>query len=487
MGSWKVRGITFRSRRGKDVFARLQVAKPQPSGEKVRMRVLIAMVVAAAVILAAGLGGRDRDVGGPPEESGSLLMQAADLAALRAMKVQEIASGTTVLVAHHSVSGDPGGGMFTWEAGLDYTWPPEPDDPSIYPGHREGDNNGTIIRPDGISAGEPGRWVRRDFRELGSRIVRADWFGTRPDRPEFDNAPAIQAAHDSLPILTFNVGPAPSGRHIRPGTVRLGAGIYTIGETILQSSRTTLAGEGPESTILLAMAGKFDDPQPDAEKWMVLWELPPTVTLNNNFFCRLETLGVLGNAPLAGDGNRSVSGVKIQGAQGSWMRDVTIREVAKRGTDCQVSILGMCWFADARQGPLVDLSGGPGYQFGNLSIEHVNLEGKHIDPETGLPIAALRIRHMDVARFGQLQFEGSPVNCSIVHGRHLVFETVLVNRAVGQTSHTFYIQGDSYANRFLQPFYYLGGPPDDHKIRDNSLIAIRDRTTGEIYEKVVGK
>ncbi|MBK1881345.1 hypothetical protein JIN85_02895 [Luteolibacter pohnpeiensis] len=410
-----------------------------------------------------------------------------NLAALRSIDSKSLENGQPIFVTHHSVSNDPGGGIFVWEAELNYKWPPEPDDPSVYPNSRAGDNNGTIIRPDDVSADQPGRWVRQAYLDQGSKMVNVNWFGARPDLPDFDNAPAIQAAHDTLPIMTFNVGPAPSGRHIRPGTVQLGAGTYWIGTTLYQSSRTTLTGKGMQTSTLAAMVGRFDDPTPGAETWMVRWEKPPEVTPNNNFYCRLENLGVIGSAALNNHENRSVSGVQIQGAQGSWMRDVSFHSFAKRGTDCQVSILGTCWFADVREGPVVDLAGGPGYQFGNLSIEHGNPTGKFMDPETKLPIAALRIRNMDVASFEQVQFEGSQVACSMVNCRGLTFNAVVNNRSGLQDSYTFYIQGDSYSNQFLKKFFYLGGKTDDFQIYDNSLIAIRDQKSGEIYQKVITK
>ena len=421
------------------------------------------------------------------DESGTFLPHVESLAALRALDPQNARSGEPVHVAHHTHPGDPGGGTFVWQPDLDYQWPPEPDNPEVYPGHRPGDNNGTVIRPDKIPPGRPGRWVRRVYLASGPRLVRPDWFGARPNQPDFDSAPAIQAAHDSLPIVTFGVGPAPTGRHIRPGAVRLGAGDYSIGGTLYQSSRTSLSGEGSDITSISAMVGKFDDPAPGAETWMVRWELPENVSLNNNFNCRLEDVSIRGNAPLSSSANRSVSGVRIQGAQGSWMRDVIFYRFAKRGTDCAVSILGSCWFADAREGPLIDLSGGPGYQFGNLSIEHVNPEGKHIDQETGLPVAALRIRNVILANFQQVQFETSPVNCSIVDGRHLTFNAVIVNRSGAPGTRTFHIQGDSYNNRFREHFYYLGGKADDFRIYNDSIIAKRDDATGEIYDKVILK
>ena len=129
-----------------------------------------------------------------------------NMAALRA--VSHPASGTTdskvsVLEGYYAI-GDGGGGVFVW----DYS-----------SASSTVENNGTVIRPSDIAAGQSGRW-----RRVYSGALNVKWFGAKGDGASADAA-AIQE--------TVNVASAGDG------VVQLPAGSFFTGATTITTPTTS--------------------------------------------------------------------------------------------------------------------------------------------------------------------------------------------------------------------------------------------------------
>lgn len=405
-----------------------------------------------------------------------------DLEHLRRLPAGEISEGEIVRVSHHSLSIDQGGGEFVWDEAFVGTT----DDSEESEGVRitRFDNNGTFIKPDTLKGPAPGRW-RRVEALANPSMLKARWFGAVSypsqrisSKDAFDSHAAIQAALDALPIVTFNVPRTPSGRFIRVGMVELSGGDTFIGDTLRVICRCTIRGQGKGFSYLFAKYGAF--PLAGGEKWMIEFEKPDVVTENNCFGTCCEDLTIYG---LSQDDNGGCSGLSIFGAQGSFVKNVDIIQTGVRGIFCNgVSILGDCWFANCLRGPLLDFRGGagPGQRFENLSIEHCNQAGTHIDPDNGLPYAALKLKDTLACRCQQLQFEASPVNIAIVNGRGIRIDSLLVNVAMPDAvTYGVHVTGDSYGNS-IPEWYNLFAVPHTHPYLDDSLIARAMGTVGEV-------
>jgi hypothetical protein len=406
-----------------------------------------------------------------------------NIAALRALSISGVADGDVVYVAHHSLSIDQGGGEFIWEStfvgtGSDATFNITTID--------KFDNNGTFIKPNSITAPAPGRWRRIESVNTPN-VMKADWFGAISNGSTTDSRAAIQAAFDSLPLGNFNLpqdatGKTPSGRFIRVGTVELSGGTYYLGGTIYLTCYSRIRGQGKQISNLSALTGAF--PLGNGEKFMVQFERPSSISDNNSFSTICENLSIAGNQAF---NNGGVSALSIFGAQGSWVKDVNIIEVGIRGLEARgIPILGSCWFANCNRGPMLDFSGGPGTLSGNLSIEHVNQGGINIDPDTNLPYAALSIKNADLAHFDQLQFEGGPVDISIVNSRSITIRRLITNVGTppsqlvnGFPTYGVYIKGDSYSN-VIPRWWNLGGVPHARPYWDDSAIAQQLNQVGKI-------
>lgn len=405
-----------------------------------------------------------------------------DLVDLRLLPVAGISEGEVVGVSHHSLVIDQGGGDFVWDPSFVGT----ADDSKESDGIRitKYDDNGTFIKPDKVEGPAPGRWRR--IEALGNpSMLQARWFGAvsypsqkSSSKHAFDSHAAIQSALDALPIVTLNVARTPSGRFIRVGMVELSGGNTYIGETLRITCCCTLRGQGKGFTYLYAKFGAF--PLSEGEKWMIQFEKPDEVSANNCFNTCCEDFTIYG---LSSDDNGGCSGLSIFGAQGSHVKDMDIQQTGIRGVLCDgISIVGECWFANCLRGPLLDFrgGGGPGQQFGNLSIEHCNQAGLHIDPDNGLPYAALKIKDVSLCHFQQLQFEASPVNISIINGRGVKIDSLLANVArPGMESYGVHVSGDSY-RLSIPEWFNLGGEPHTHPYTDDSIIAQAMGTAGEV-------
>lgn len=395
-----------------------------------------------------------------------------DLTELRELPIAGIADGDVIYVAHHSMSIDQGGGLFTWDPRFVGTTDDTPESDGIR--LTRFDDGGTFIKPATLEGAVPGRWRRVEAMENPS-VMRARWFGAvayprgiADAKSGYDSHRAIQAAADALPIVTFNCPRTSSGRYIRVGMVELPTGDLFLGDTLRITCRCTIRGQGKGFTHVFAKDSAF--PLEKGEKWMIAFEKPDVVNANNCFNTCCEDLSLYG---LSENNNEGCSGLWIFGAQGSHVKNVDILRTGVRGILCDgIPMIGECWIADCVRGPLVEFHGmgGPGQQFGNLSIEHCNPQGTHIDPDNGLPYAALKIMDTLMCRFQQLQFEASPVDICIVNGRGITIDRLLANVGPTTNSYGVRITGDSYGNS-IPDWYYLGGVPHTHPYQDHSLIA----------------
>lgn len=123
------------------------------------------------------------------DELGAPARTVASIAELRALT----ATNRPVQVLGYYAAGDDGGGLFVWKAASTAE-----------------DNGGTVIRPDSVSAGDPGRWER-----ILGPFVTPQMFGARADGVTDDSA-AIQAALQAHSWLVL-----PNGNYVLESVVEV--------------------------------------------------------------------------------------------------------------------------------------------------------------------------------------------------------------------------------------------------------------------------
>ena len=123
-----------------------------------------------------------------------------------------------ILLQGFAAPADGGGGIFCWDATA-----------------LAADNNGTIVRPNTVAPGLPGRW-----RRMYSGAINAKWFGAGLGAA--DDQPVLQALIHFVGSLTG-------------GTIYLPAGLYRLSAPLtINSTNIRILGEGEYCTAL-AKAG----------------------------------------------------------------------------------------------------------------------------------------------------------------------------------------------------------------------------------------
>jgi hypothetical protein len=150
-----------------------------------------------------------------PGESKQIPLNLDNIAALRAAAIPGIAGATRYVLGYYAI-GDCDLPVYRWNATSTAT-----------------DNGGTIIKPSGITAANPGRWIAITY---GS--YQAEWFGCRGDNGLTDNAAQFQQAINAC--ITAEIG-----------TLEFGAGkfYYTVSPSIPTGAQLSIAGQGSNRTL----------------------------------------------------------------------------------------------------------------------------------------------------------------------------------------------------------------------------------------------
>lgn len=131
--------------------------------------------------------------------------QVANLNALRALPAGQ--QNSAVFVLGHTTEGDGGAGYFIWDAASS-----------------EADNGGTIIRPDHVSEGSPGRWLRHYTGAVSVMWFGAVGDGVTDDSAAFEAAASYaQAAGGSAAEITI-----PSGSYVLDAVTLTGSKPFVI-------------------------------------------------------------------------------------------------------------------------------------------------------------------------------------------------------------------------------------------------------------------
>lgn len=157
---------------------------------------------------------------------------------LRAFPVADCFDDKAVLLACHTDAADTGGGLFVWRSTDD-----------------RDDNDGTVILPAGYTGA--GRWVRLDSLYSKS-YVDVTWFGAKSNVPGFDNAPAFNAAIQSLPLYASEDQVINNG-FMRRGQCFVPSGNWYVNDTVVASGGMWIRGEGSTATSIIVNgnAAKF--------------------------------------------------------------------------------------------------------------------------------------------------------------------------------------------------------------------------------------
>lgn len=157
---------------------------------------------------------------------------------LRAFPVADCYDDRAVLLACHSDSADAGGGVFVWRSA-----------------DLRDDNNGTVILPTDHEGA--GRWVRSESLD-SPYFVNVAWFGAKPNAPGVDNAPAINAAIQSLPLYATEAL-LTNGGFMRRGQCFFPSGNWYVNDSVIASGGMWIRGEGSTTTSIIvnANASKF--------------------------------------------------------------------------------------------------------------------------------------------------------------------------------------------------------------------------------------
>lgn len=457
---------------------------------------------------------------------------------LRDFEIVNVATGTAVSVAYHTIPADSGMGIFLWLATSE-----------------EDDNDGTVICPTGRT--DPGRWVRSE-RVLNPAFVDIRWFGARRDDSTFDNGPAINGAIQSLPLYSGSYDLIINGGFMRNGSCFVPSGQWYTQQTIVASGGMRLFGEGPakSSIVLKANSTGFTSATPktlsavsipssglvnltvtghgvpvgnltsgwidgvsgtnsnylntwwrlkaidantlqaqwtgsgsytvssatvDLDAWVVDFQIDTyEISVNNVFGSVIEGIQIFGNA--ATGGNAGCSGLCIAGAQSSYARDVTVADTGKINSACDVSA-DAYWAANSIKGPGFMQTMGPCFENGRVHSEHHNQGGLYtmrLASGQVVPRPEFYIRGSSGTSFRQVQGEDSPWGVVIDGAVRVTIDLFNFNgpgvtdRNGWQTT-LLYIAGDSYEHDFSKTNFQGVFAA---LVNDQSLLAISQSDAG---------
>jgi parallel beta-helix repeat protein len=150
-----------------------------------------------------------------PEEAHATDLNVLDvdtMVILKALTPPQMVPRARVLLGYFT-PGDGGGGLFCWD-----------------PDSMAKPNDGTVVKPDIVEPGFPGRWLR-----IFEGPVSVKWFGAMGEGAPGDAA-AIQAALDSVSD--------PLEANPRGGEVFIPNGLYILRQALVIHSNCRLTGEG---------------------------------------------------------------------------------------------------------------------------------------------------------------------------------------------------------------------------------------------------
>lgn len=225
-------------------------------------------------------------------------------------------------------------------------------------------------------------------------IVDAKWFGATGDGVTDDLA-ALELARESLEQHESPVEATEDGIAITDGVVSLPSGIYAISDELLVAPFQTWRGlEAEGATQIVFMSGVA----PTTETFVIRTSrkivsgTPDAPGANFTHAIHLEWMTISGSWDGALDNDCS-SGIYWAAAQNSGMSNIVMGAVGKRGIVYDILNNGTdaesVWIAGpVGEGPGLTISG-TGNTFGQMNIEHVNINSTYTDSDGDFTPAVL--------------------------------------------------------------------------------------------------